>query len=46
MSYNAHVGVGQDRRPVNHTNTKKRRAQHESVLTFLKEREEADKAEA
>lgn len=43
MSHNTHVGVGQDRRPVNHTNTKKRRSQHEAVLAFLSERDEADK---
>ena len=44
MSQNVHVGVANDRRPVNQKNIKKRRAQHQAVLSFLKEREEADKA--
>ena len=44
MSQNTHVGVASDRRPVNSKNVKKRRAQHEAVLNFLKEREEAEKA--
>ena len=44
MSQNTHVGVANDRRPVNSKNIKKRRKQHEAVLSFLKERDEADKA--
>ena len=44
MSQNTHIGAANDRRPVNHTNIKKRRKQHEAVLSFLKERDEADKA--
>lgn len=44
MSQNVHVGVANDRRPVNQKNIKKRRAQHQAVLSFLKERDEADKA--
>lgn len=44
MSQNVHIGVANDRRPVNHKNIKKRRQQHEAVLEFLKERDEADKA--
>ncbi len=43
MSQNTHVGVGNDR-PVNNKNVKKRRAEHQAVLSFLKEREEAEKA--
>lgn len=43
MSQNTHVGVANDRRPVNSKNIKKRRAQHQAVLNFLKERDEADK---
>ena len=43
MSQNTHVGVANDRRPVNSQNIKKRRAQHQAVLNFLKERDEADK---
>lgn len=44
MSQNTYVGVGNDRRPVNNKNVKKRRAEHQAVLSFLKEREEAEKA--
>ncbi|MGX5378255.1 hypothetical protein ACWCL1_08440 [Ligilactobacillus sp. LYQ135] len=44
MSQNVHIGVANDRRPVNHKNIKKRRKQHEAVLNFLKERDEADKS--
>lgn len=44
MSQNTHIGAANDRRPVNHKNIKKRRKQHEAVLSFLKERDEADKA--
>lgn len=44
MSQNTHVGVGNDRRPVNNKNVKKRRAEHQAVLSFLKEREKAEKA--
>ena len=44
MSQNTHIGAANDRRPVNHKNIKKRRKQHEAVLNFLKERDEADKA--
>ena len=43
-STNVHVGVGNDRRPVNAKNIKKRRTQHQAVLAFLKEREALDKA--
>ena len=43
MSQNTHVGVANDRRPVNSKNIKKRRAQHQAVLNFLRERDEADK---
>lgn len=43
MSQNTHVGVGNDRRPVNSKNIKKRREQHKAVIDFLKERDEADK---
>ncbi|WP_164476340.1 hypothetical protein [Ligilactobacillus hayakitensis] len=43
MSQNTHIGVANDRRPVNSKNVKKRRAQHQSVVSFLKSREEADK---
>ena len=43
MSQNTHVGVANDRRPINSKNIKKRRAQHLAVLNFLKEREEAEK---
>lgn len=44
MSQNTHVGVGNDRRPVNSSNVKKRRAQHKAVLDFLKERDAADQS--
>lgn len=44
MSQNTHIGAANDRRPVNHKNIKERRKQHEAVLNFLKERDEADKA--
>ena len=44
MSKKRHVGTANDRRPVNHKNIKKRRQQHEAILDFLKERDEADKA--
>ncbi|SEM61624.1 hypothetical protein SAMN05216431_10580 [Ligilactobacillus sp. WC1T17] len=44
MSQNVHVGAANDRRPVNQKNIKKRRAQHQAVLAFLKERDDADKA--
>ena len=44
MSQNTHIGAANDRRPVTHKNIKKRRKQHEAVLSFLKERDEADKA--
>lgn len=44
MSQNTHIGASNDRRPVNHKNVKKRRAQHQAVLNFLKERDEADQA--
>lgn len=44
MSQNTNIGVANDRRPVNTKNIKKRRAQHQKVLNFLKERDEADKA--
>ena len=44
MSQNTHVGVGNDRRPVNQKNVKKRRAEHQAGVSFLKEREEAAKA--
>lgn len=43
MSQNTHVGVANDRRPVNQKNIKKRRAQHQAVLAFLKSREELEK---
>lgn len=36
MSQNTHVGVANDRRPVNSKNIKKRRAQHQAVLNFLR----------
>ncbi|KRN08695.1 hypothetical protein FD00_GL001959 [Liquorilactobacillus mali KCTC 3596 = DSM 20444] len=44
MSQNTHVGVPNDRRPVNQKNIKKRRAQHQNVLSFLKSREELEKS--
>lgn len=44
MSQNTHVGVANDRRPVNQKNIKKRRAQHQNVLEFLKSRAELEKA--
>ncbi|WP_275980030.1 hypothetical protein [Ligilactobacillus ubinensis] len=43
MSKNTHVGVANDRRPVNSKNIKKRRGQHQAVLNFLKDREETEK---
>ncbi|KRM89921.1 hypothetical protein FC80_GL001743 [Liquorilactobacillus cacaonum DSM 21116] len=43
MSQNTHVGVANDRRPVNQKNIKKRREQHQAVLSFLKGREELEK---
>ncbi|MCI1633579.1 MAG: hypothetical protein ABF483_06815 [Liquorilactobacillus nagelii] len=42
MSQNTHVGVANDRRPVNQKNIKKRRAQHQAVLEFLKSRAELE----
>lgn len=42
MSQNTNIGVANDRRPVNSKNIKKRRAQHQKVLNFLKERENLD----
>lgn len=42
MAQNNHTGVGNNRRPTNHTNVKKQQAHTLSVLNFLKERAEKE----